>query len=39
MALCLSCPWAVTGLEAQARAAQHRDETSHAVVASTSDRL
>ena len=35
LALCTCCYWMASGPDASARAAAHRDETSHAVVAST----
>jgi hypothetical protein len=34
LALCLCCHWLASGADAAQRAARHRDETSHAVVAS-----
>jgi hypothetical protein len=34
LALCMSCHWIATGPDANDRAAQHRNDTSHAVIAS-----
>jgi len=39
LALCMSCHWMATGPDANDRAAQHRDDTSHAVVASGNQML
>jgi hypothetical protein len=37
LALCLCCHWLAAGPDVSARAGEHRDETSHAVVTSASD--
>lgn len=38
LALCLCCHWIASGTDAAARAAGHRDATSHAVLAGREDR-